>query len=86
MSYMPLIFLTLLLPYTISEYNNGSKENGEKEKVCLSIFYCYLLEDLCFYDLPPFLATLSLVFLLADASPFLLAFFLATIISGYLYP
>jgi hypothetical protein len=68
--------------------NNESKENREKEKVRLSIFYyCYSRRLLFFYyDLPPFLATLSLVFLLADASPFLLAFFLATIISRYLYP
>jgi hypothetical protein len=36
--------------------------------------------------LPPFLATLSFVFLSADASPFLLAFFLAAIISRMLYP
>jgi hypothetical protein len=31
--------------------------------------------------LPPFLATLDLVFLLAEASPFLLDFFLVAIIS-----
>jgi hypothetical protein len=67
--------------------NNETKENREKEKVRLSFFYYgYSRRLLFFYDLPPFLATLSLVFLLADASPFLLAFFLATIISGYLYP
>jgi hypothetical protein len=33
------------------------------------------------YDLPPFFATLDFVFLLADASPFLLDFFLVAIIS-----
>jgi zinc transporter ZupT len=33
------------------------------------------------YDLPPFFATLVFVFLLADASPFLLDFFLVAIIS-----
>jgi hypothetical protein len=32
-----------------------------------------------FYDLPPFLATLVFVFLLADASPFLLDFLVAII-------
>jgi hypothetical protein len=33
------------------------------------------------YDLPPFFATFVFVFLLADASPFLLDFFLVAIIS-----
>jgi hypothetical protein len=37
------------------------------------------------YDLPPFFATFVFVFLLADASPFLLDFFLVAIISGSFY-
>src|SRR5215211_8820078 len=62
--------------------NNRSKENGEKEEICLTIlYYCFYSIVLVFDDLPPFLATLSFVFLSADASPFLLAFFLAAIIS-----
>lgn len=43
------------------------------------LFYTYS-SSLFSYDLPPFLATLVLVFLLADASPFLLDFFLVAII------
>jgi hypothetical protein len=42
----------------------------------------FFLPSLFFsYDLPPFLATLVLVFLLAEASPFLLDFFLVAIMS-----
>jgi hypothetical protein len=41
----------------------------------LSVFFPFS------YDLPPFFATLDFVFLLADASPFLLDFFLVAIIS-----
>jgi hypothetical protein len=42
------------------------------------LFYTYS-SSLFSYDLPPFLATLVFVFLLADASPFLLDFFLVAI-------
>jgi hypothetical protein len=48
----------------------------------LIFFLLFSLHCLFFsYDLPPFLATLVLVFLLAEASPFLLDFFLIAIIS-----
>jgi hypothetical protein len=46
---------------------------------CIRQFFFFFLL-LFSYDLPPFLATLVLVFLLADASPFLLDFFLVAII------
>jgi hypothetical protein len=41
----------------------------------------FLFLSLFAYDLPPFFATFVFVFLLADASPFLLDFFLVAIIS-----
>jgi hypothetical protein len=41
----------------------------------------FLSLSLFAYDLPPFFATFVFVFLLADASPFLLDFFLVAIIS-----
>jgi hypothetical protein len=52
--------------------------------LCFCILVSYLVPfsfNTFFYDLPPFFATLDLVFLLADASPFLLDFFLVAIIS-----
>jgi hypothetical protein len=51
----------------------------------LLLLFCRLLACSFFLslfcDLPPFLATIDLVFLLADASPFLLDFFLVAFIS-----
>jgi hypothetical protein len=44
-------------------------------------FYVAVVLSSFSYDLPPFFATLVFVFLLADASPFLLDFFLVAIIS-----
>jgi hypothetical protein len=49
-------------------------------------FLLFFLPSLFFsYDLPPFLATLVLVFLLAEASPFLLDFFLVAIYLDLFY-
>ena len=48
------------------------------------LFYTYS-SSVFSYDLPPFLATLVFVFLLADASPFLLDFFLVAIILIFFY-
>jgi hypothetical protein len=41
----------------------------------------FLFLSILFYDLPTFFATFVFVFLLVDASPFLLDFFLVAIIS-----
>ena len=48
------------------------------------LFYTYS-SSVFSYDLPPFLATLVFVFLLADASPYLLDFFLVAIILIFFY-
>ena len=49
------------------------------------LFYIYS-SSVFSYDLPPFLATLVFVFLLADASPFLLDFFLVAIyLDSFMY-
>jgi hypothetical protein len=48
------------------------------------LFYTYS-SSVFSYDLPPFLATLVFVFLLADASPFLLDFFLVAIYLDLFY-
>jgi hypothetical protein len=48
----------------------------ERKKISLLRVPC---SSFSFYDLPPFFATLVFVFLLADASPFLLDFFLVAI-------
>jgi hypothetical protein len=51
----------------------------------VSLLFYICPSSLFFYDLPPFLATLVLVFLLADASPFLLDFFLVAIYLDLFY-
>ena len=45
----------------------------------------FLFLSILFYDLPTFFATFVFVFLLVDASPFLLDFFLVAIISWSFY-
>jgi hypothetical protein len=65
--------------------NDIKKRERKKDKLIgfpFSFLYCSCLVFFLFsYDLPPFFATLVFVFLLADASPFLLDFFLVAIIS-----
>jgi hypothetical protein len=65
--------------------NDIKKRERKKDKLIgfpLFFLCCSCLVFFLFsYDLPPFLATLDFVFLLADASPFLLDFFLVAIIS-----
>jgi hypothetical protein len=62
-------------------------KKGKKKVECNILFpfflyvYVGLSLSLFVYDLPPFFATFVFVFLLADASPFLLDFFLVAIIS-----
>jgi hypothetical protein len=63
-----------------------SRKKGKKKVNCQSLLpfssrHLFLSLSLLVYDLPPFFATLVFVFLLADASPFLLDFFLVAIIS-----
>ena len=62
-------------------YKKERKKEGQVNWI--SVFLCCscLVFFLFSYDLPPFFATLVFVFLLADASPFLLDFFLVAIIS-----
>jgi hypothetical protein len=64
-----------------------SREKKERRRLIASPLlpfssrHLFLSLSLLVYDLPPFFATLVFVFLLADASPFLLDFFLVAIIS-----
>jgi hypothetical protein len=57
-----------------------SREKKERRRLIASPLL-FLSLSLFVYDLPPFFATFVFVFLLADASPFLLDFFLVAIIS-----
>jgi hypothetical protein len=60
-----------------------ARKKGRKKVDCQSFtpWQLFLSLSLFVYDLPPFFATFVFVFLLADASPFLLDFFLVAIIS-----
>ena len=86
------LLLPMLLPTTFSLRNYAKKKEEDPGNwfyfsiliivFQLVFFLLFSLHCLFFsYDLPPFLATLVLVFLLAEASPFLLDFFLVAIIS-----
>jgi hypothetical protein len=60
-----------------------ARKKGKKKVNCQSFtpWHLFLSLSSFVYDLPPFFATFVFVFLLADASPFLLDFFLVAIIS-----
>jgi hypothetical protein len=79
-------FLIQLLLLNKNFSLDESRKKGKKKVNCQS-FTPFLPSafvpslSLFVYDLPPFFATFVFVFLLADASPFLLDFFLVAIIS-----
>ena len=83
-----LVSSSILLP-TNFWLNYIKKRERKKDKLIGFPFFFLCCSCLVFflfsYDLPPFFATFVFVFLLADASPFLLDFFLVAIISWSLY-
>jgi hypothetical protein len=84
-----LSFIPMLSPTRLFRLMEVHKKGKKKVNYNpLFLFFLRLVSylfDLFFfpssYDLPPFFATFVFVFLLADASPFLLDFFLVAIIS-----
>jgi hypothetical protein len=88
-----LLFLLPILPAIFFSQRNNANKKEERRSIIglLLVFYIRVLVgyfvlvpsffSLFSYDLPPFLATLVFVLLLADANPFLLDFFLVAIIS-----